>query len=232
MRKVFLAGAAAGIMLLMAAAPSLASDSRVVTVSWVTATKPDVTLGIIGAVPSNFAAIFPQAYVTQVEGWGLGDSDLLPQECGVYVQEDVYRLDTSDKVALLTSLEANGLTLNNGTPGDSTILVSGQFVFAYTGDCASPSPSETPSASPSESPTPSSSATPTPSDSATPTPSASASPTPSVSATPSTSPEVTPPATDTQPGSGIPSDTELLLVLGGFAVVAAALVSWSMFRRG
>ena len=96
--------------LLVPASVAAQSLPETVTVSWLLPVAPQVQLDTEDASPSNFAAIFPQVYVAQVDGASLGSDALLPQ-CG-YVQEDVYLLSSQDDVALLASLEANGLTLS------------------------------------------------------------------------------------------------------------------------
>ncbi len=143
--------AALGVSLLAAAAllvpAAVAAQSlpETVTVSWQLPVAPTVKLDVEDAVPSNFAAVFPQVYVAQIDGANLGSEDLLPS-CG-YVQEDVYLLQSQKDVDLLASLEANGLTLSNGKAGDSSIVQ--HWIFEYAGDCSTPTPSE--SASPTDS---------------------------------------------------------------------------------
>jgi len=233
--------AALGASLLAAAAllvpASVAATSlpQTVTVSWLLPVTPQVQLDVEDATPSNFAATFPQVYVAQIDGANLGSEALLPS-CG-YVQEDVYKLASQDDVALLASLEANGLTLSGGQAGDHSIVQD--WIFEYAGDCQSSSPTPSESASPSDSATPTPSESASPSDSATPTPSESASPSDSATPTPTGSaeassgtatptgsaeassgtPGVTPPATSTDGSNGgSGSNGALLLVLALMAI--------------
>lgn len=227
--------AAIGASLLAAAAlivpASVAAQSlpETVTVSWLLPVAPQAQLDVEDASIGNFSSIFPQVYVAQIGGASLGDEALLPS-CG-YVQEDVYLLSSQDDVALLASLEANGLTESNGMAGDHTIVQ--HWMFENAGDCSTPSPSESASPTDTATPTPSDTATPTPSesaspsDSATPTPTDTATPTPTGSAeassgtpTPTGSadassgtPGVTPPATSTDGSNGGTGNGALLLVL-------------------
>ncbi|MGZ6297721.1 MAG: hypothetical protein ACXWPV_11430, partial [Candidatus Limnocylindrales bacterium] len=142
--------AAIGVSFLAAAAllvpASVAAQSlpETVTVSWLLPVAPQAQLDVEDPSIGNFSSIFPQVYVAQIDGASLGDEALLPS-CG-YVQEDVYKLTSQDDVALLASLEANGLTESNGKAGDHTIVQ--HWMFEFAGDCSTPTPSE--SASPTD----------------------------------------------------------------------------------
>ena len=215
--------AAVGVSLFAAALlvpASVAAQSlpETVTVSWLLPVAPQVKLDVEDASIGNFSSIFPQVYVAQVEGASLGNEALLPQ-CG-YVQEDVYLLNSQDDVALLASLEANGLTESNGKAGDHTIVQ--HWMFEFAGDCSTPSPSESASPTDTATPTPTDTATPTPTDTAPPTGSAepsSGTPTPTGSAEASSgTPGVTPPATSTDGSNGGSGNGALLLVLALMAI--------------
>lgn len=215
--------AAVGVSLFAAALlvpASVAAQSlpETVTVSWLLPVAPQVKLDVEDASIGNFSSIFPQVYVAQVEGASLGNEALLPQ-CG-YVQEDVYLLNSQDDVAMLASLEANGLTESNGKAGDHTIVQ--HWMFEFAGDCSTPSPSESASPTDTATPTPTDTATPTPTDTAPPTGSAepsSGTPTPTGSAEASSgTPGVTPPATSTDGSNGGSGNGALLLVLALMAI--------------
>ena len=231
--------AAVGVSLFAAALlvpASVAAQSlpETVTVSWLLPVAPQVKLDVEDASIGNFSSIFPQVYVAQVEGASLGNEALLPQ-CG-YVQEDVYLLNSQDDVALLASLEANGLTESNGKAGDHTIVQ--HWMFEFAGDCSTPSPSESASPTDTATPTPTDTATPTPTDTATHPPTDTATPTPTDTAPPTGSaepssgtptptgsaeassgtPGVTPPATSTDGSNGGSGNGALLLVLALMAI--------------
>ena len=188
----------AAAALLVPAAVTAQSLPETVTVSWLLPATPQVDLDVTNATPTNLADLFPQTYVAQIDGAGLGSEALLP-ECGV-VQEDVYLLSTQKDADLLASLEANGLTWSDGQPADASIVQS--WIFESGGDCQSSSPTPSGSAE-------ASSGTPTPTGSA---------------EAASGTPGVTPPATSTDGSTGGSGDGALLFVLALMAVGTTGLL--------